>query len=77
FWGRLSEIEWEEQARDRAIFTESPRALYRWAPIADELKKQDADIIGNSISFTWSEIRQRYLRRLDADAVAAKADTGA
>ena len=68
---RLFDLDWETQAIDRAIFTESPKALYRWAPIADNLKKQDADIILNSINFTWSEIRQRYLRRLDVDAVCA------
>ncbi len=76
FESRIAQMDWKGEARDRSVFTESPRALYRWAPIADELKRQDADIIANSISFTWSEIRQRYLRRLDANAVAAQPDGG-
>ena len=72
---RLSNIDWKIEAKDRSIFTESPKALYRWAPIAENLKKQDADIIVNSINFTWSEIRQRFLRRLDVSAVCSSIET--
>ena len=72
---RLSNTDWKIEAKDRSIFTESPKALYRWAPIAENLKKQDADIIVNSINFTWSEIRQRFLRRLDVSAVCSSIES--
>ena len=71
FFRRLDGIDWADGALSRDNFTESPKALYRWAPIAPELKEQDADIVQNSISFAWSEVRQSYLRRLDPAAVQA------
>ena len=69
FSQRTAETDWQGAALDRDIFMLSQPALYRWAPIAPELKSQDADIVENSINFTWSEIRQIFLRRLDAGAV--------
>jgi hypothetical protein len=46
-------------------------ALLHWAPIADGLKRYDAEIVENSIRFAWIEIRRELARRLDARAVAA------
>ena len=69
FADRLSVTDWKQAALDRTNFTDSPRALVRWAPIADEHKKRDADIVDNSISFAWSEVRQNFLKRVDREAV--------
>lgn len=69
FTRRLDETDWRYAALQRENFTHSPRALYRWAPIAPELKSDDTDILANSISFAWSEVRQGFLRTLDVDAV--------
>ena len=55
--------------RRRGPFTESPKALFRWAPIADELKKYDREIVENSIRFAWNEVTQDFRKRLDAAAV--------
>jgi len=68
---RLADTDWQFGARQPENFTRSPRALYRWAPIADELKKFDSEIVENSIKFAWRDIREQLRERLDADAVSA------
>lgn len=67
FQGRLAQTDW--QGEPTSFFTESPRALIRWAPIADELKRYDVEIVKNSIRFAWTEVRSDFSRRLDAAAI--------
>lgn len=71
FTQRLAETEWQKAARVPENFTDSPKALFRWAPIADNLKKFDREIIDNSVKFAWRDIREQFMKRLDADAVEA------
>ncbi|MEW9808146.1 hypothetical protein ABUE31_19335 [Mesorhizobium sp. ZMM04-5] len=69
FRGRLEGVNWKNLAAGASPFTESPKALVRWAPIADEHKRYDREIVENSIRFAWNEVIQDYTRRLDAEAV--------
>lgn len=69
FEARLDETLWENIAAGASAFTESPKALIKWAPIAEELKVYDREIVENSIRFAWNEIRQDFRKRLDAKAV--------
>jgi hypothetical protein len=55
-------------------FSESPAALIRWAPIADELKKLDREIVENSLRFAWIEVRSDFLARVDSASIAAAGD---
>jgi hypothetical protein len=71
FKRRLVGADWSNGARLPENFTESPRALYRWAPIAVELKRLDEEIVGNSIKFAWRDIREQFQARLDSAAVYA------
>jgi hypothetical protein len=71
FERRLAFWDWVDGPRGADIFGESPAALYRWAPIAPELKKYDKEIVENSVRFAWREIRSQFDRRLDAAALAA------
>lgn len=71
FERRLDETSWENVAAGASAFTESPKALVKWAPISDEFKKYDREIVENSIRFAWNEIREDFRKRLDAAAVAA------
>jgi len=73
FRRRLAFWDWADGPRGRAIFTESPAALVRWAPIAQALKKHDEEIVENSIKFTWRDVRQTLDRRVDGAAVLAEA----
>jgi hypothetical protein len=69
FERRLADIDWRKGALAPENFTASPLALFRWAPIADNLKKFDGEIIENSIKFAWRDIRERFRKRIDATAV--------
>jgi len=71
FERRLSETDWQRGARLPENFTQSPAALARWAPIADTLKKNDTEIVENSVKYTWRDVREQFNKRLDAAAVAA------
>ncbi len=73
FDARLEGVQWANLVAGGDAFSESPRALLHWAPIADRLKRYDAEIVENSIRFAWIEIRRDLARRLDARAVAADA----
>ena len=51
-----------------AAFIQSSEASIESAPIADELKQYDTEIVGNSIRFRRRDVRDQLKRRLDADA---------
>lgn len=74
---RVARTDWLAVGDREDAFTESPGALVRWAPILDELKALDEDIVRNSVRFRWQEIRRDFARDLDADAVLASLDAGA
>lgn len=76
FERRLSFWDWIDGPRGPEIFTESPAALYRWAPIAPALKKQDKEIVQNSIKFTWREVRRNLEKRVDPAALAQEVGGG-
>lgn len=46
-------------------------ALIEWAPIADELKILDKEIVRNSMRFKWKKVRDQFEKIIDADAVLA------
>jgi hypothetical protein len=71
FKRRLAETDWRKTALLPDNFTASPRALLRWAPIADPLKKFDSEIVANSVKFAWRDIREQFRKRIDAAAVGA------
>jgi len=66
---RIALCGWDGLAEGGAPFTESPAALVRWAPVVDELKALDEDIVRNSIRFRWQEVRRELQQALDADAL--------
>jgi hypothetical protein len=70
---RLAATEWPAVTDDDDPFSESPDALVKWAPIVDELKQYDTEIVENSVRFRWQEVRRDLRRDLDADAVMAAA----
>ncbi|MGF1594452.1 MAG: hypothetical protein ACFCUW_14300 [Kiloniellaceae bacterium] len=72
FERRLAFWNWDGGLRGVDIFSESPAALVRWAPIAPELKRHDREIVENSIKFKWQEIRRSFERRIDVAALAAE-----
>jgi len=66
---RLAQVQWAQFHDDHALFTESPPALVEWAPVIDEMKALDKDIVTNSVRFRWQEIRSDLRAHLDAAAI--------
>jgi hypothetical protein len=71
FEQRLQETLWNNIAAGSSAFVESPKALIRWAPISEEYKELDRDIVENSIRFAWNEVLTDFRKRLDPDKVSA------
>jgi hypothetical protein len=71
FETRLGKTVWSLRGEGGQHFIESPGALIRWAPIAEELKRLDREIVENSIRYAWIEVRTDYMGRIEPDAVAA------
>ena len=59
---RLSKINWDNQINDYP-FNHSALALYKWAPIADELKNLDRQIVLNSVILKWDIIKKELGER--------------
>ncbi|MBO6901862.1 MAG: hypothetical protein JJ864_10995 [Rhizobiaceae bacterium] len=72
FAERLTKVNWDNVAAGADAFTTSPKALVRWAPIAEELKKYDVEIIRNSVRFAWHEVIRTLRKRLDVEAIQAE-----
>ena len=59
FNSRYPKINWETYYNSNP-FEYSSNALYEWAPIADELKKLDKEIIINSMILKWNNIQKDF-----------------
>ena len=59
---RLSKINWDNQINDYP-FNQSALALFKWAPIADELKNLDRQIVLNSVILKWDIIKKELGER--------------
>jgi hypothetical protein len=66
---RLASTDWLAVGKDEAAFTESPTGLVRWAPVMDELKELDEEIVRNSVRFRWQEVRRDFSRHLDSQCM--------
>jgi len=66
---RVARTDWLGVGQDEAAFTESPGGLVRWAPVMDELKELDEEIVRNSVRFRWQEVRRDLARHLDREAL--------
>jgi hypothetical protein len=69
---RLAFCEWNAPD-DGSAFAESPDAVVYWAPIVDDLKALDAEIVRNSVRYRWHEVRRDLSHNLDPAAVLSSA----
>ncbi|MHA1527758.1 MAG: hypothetical protein ACTSVG_01960, partial [Alphaproteobacteria bacterium] len=72
FEARIEQTHWPDAAISENAFTSSPSVLLESAPIADELKERDAEIVTNSIRFRWRDVREQLRKRIDSDAICAE-----
>ena len=64
FEERLSKMNWENQINNYP-FNQSALSLFKWAPIADELKNLDRKIVLNSMILKWDIIKKEFSERIE------------
>ena len=69
FSDRLKRTNWPVAGSGENAFTASPPDLIKWAPIVDEFKELDEEIVLNSIRFRWVDIREQLRKRINAEAI--------
>ena len=62
FEQRLKEVDWYTYSEENP-FKLSGLALYKWSPIADELKELDKEIVLNSIKNKWNLVVEEFKKR--------------
>ena len=63
FEERLQDIKWDNYCNDLP-FNTSALSLYKWAPIAEELKTLDRKIVLNSVILKWDIIQKEFKERI-------------
>ena len=63
FKERLNNINWNTYFNDLP-FNPSALSLYKWAPIAEELKTLDRKIVLNSVILKWDIIKKEFKERV-------------
>jgi hypothetical protein len=64
FEERLNKINWDNQINDYP-FNQSALSLFKWAPIAEELKNLDRKIVLNSMILKWDIIKKEFSERIE------------
>ena len=61
---RLKNINWEIYYKDLP-FNPSALSLYKWAPIAEDLKTLDRKIVLNSVILKWNVVEKEFKERIN------------
>ena len=61
---RLEKIEWNNYYNSLP-FNESALALYKWSPVAEELKSLDKKIVLNSMILKWDNIKKEFINLIN------------
>lgn len=69
FDARARLTDWLEAADGENAFGRSPADLIAHAPVTDEFKALDAQIVMNSMRFRWRDVRAQLRQRLSAEGV--------
>lgn len=69
FAARARETDWHAMAQGEAAFAGSVADLVRFAPVIDEFKDLDREIVRNSIRFRWRDVREQIRKRADGVAI--------
>ena len=70
FEQRLRETDWPAVAAGDAAFSRSPVDLARHAPVIDDFKKFDRNIVATSIGNKWREVRASFGKRAVPGSIA-------
>jgi len=64
-------MKWEEAATTALAFHSSAEAFMRWAPVTDEFKASDEEIMRNSLHLRWIGIRRDIKETLQIEPIKA------
>jgi len=71
FTQRISGLDWHAVPDGEAAFARSEGDLIRFAPVIDDYKELDEEIVSNSIRFRWHDVRTQARKRVNGAAIAA------
>jgi len=74
FEKHLSRHNWSGIYDSHESFSESRSALLKWAPVVEEFKIQDEEIVSNSIHFKWLRVCQEFEKLTDFENIWFEAD---
>ena len=63
FETRFNKVNWDLHYNDLP-FNNSALSLYKWAPIADDLKSLDRKIVLNSVILKWGVVKKEFNERI-------------
>lgn len=66
---RVARTDWLAVGPGEAAFTDSPAGIVRWAPVKDELKVLDEEIVRNSVRFRWQAVRRDFAEQVRLPAL--------
>ena len=72
---RAAVMAWEEAATSALAFVSSADAFMRWAPVTDEFKALDEEIMRNSLHLRWIGIRRDVKETLNVQEVLEDSKT--
>ncbi len=71
FAARAALTDWRAASEGAIAFSRSPQALVDHAPVSEEFRQLDADIVRNSVRFRWADVQRQLRKRLVAPALVA------
>ena len=74
FEKRLSSHDWTDTDESRESFSGSRSALLKWAPVVEDFKIQDEEIVSNSIHFKWLRVCQEFEKQIDFEKIRLVVD---
>ena len=69
FENQLSRHNWSGTDDSHESFSGSRSALLKWAPVVEEFKIQDEEIVSNSIHFKWLRVCQEFEKLTDFEKI--------
>ena len=70
----LSRHNWTSTDDSHEAFSGSRSAMLEWAPVVEEFKIQDEEIVSNSIHFKWLRVCQEFEKLTDFEKIRLEAD---
>ena len=74
FEKHLSRHNWAGTDDSHESFSGSRSALLKWAPVVEEFKIQDEEIVSNSIHFKWLRVCQEFEKLTDFEKIWLETD---